>query len=188
MRPALLAIACRYAAILTVAIAPVANANSNAYGQNTLNQVKAAFLYNFARFTEWPAEAFPSASAPMTIGVTGDEWLRAAIDDVIRGKSAGGRPLQTRQIKNAADGAAVQILYVGGASAGRAADFIKAVERLPVLTVGDVARFCDEGGMINFLIFDNKVRFEIRFDATEQSRLKVSSRVLTLAKIIHGKS
>jgi len=150
--------------------------------------VKAAFLYNFARFTEWPADAFTSESAALVIGVAGDEVLRRTIDNVVRGKFAGIRSLKTRQVKDANDTAGVQILYIGGTAASRAEDFVQALKNGPVLTIGEVDRFSEKGGMINFLVADNRVRFEIRVDVTEQSRLKVSSRVMTLARTLHGTS
>jgi hypothetical protein len=154
----------------------------------TTADVKAAFLYNFARFTEWPSDAFSSASAPIVIGVAGDEFVRRALDHVIYGKVVGTHRLTTVQIKDAEGTAGVQMLYIGGVAASRVEGLLRALNDAPVLTVGDVDRFCEDGGMINFLIVDNRVRFEIRLDVTEQSRLKVSSRVLALAKTIHGKS
>ena len=154
----------------------------------TTAEVKAAFLYNFARFTEWPPDAFIEPSAPFVIGVAGDEVLRQTVDQLTRGKAIGGRPLRTRSVREPADIVAVQILFIGEASASRAHELLKEAGRLPVLTVGDAERFCERGGMIAFLIEQNRVRFEIHVDTTEQARLKVSSRVLTLAKAIHGKS
>jgi hypothetical protein len=154
----------------------------------TTAEVKAAFLYNFARFTEWPTDAFIEASAPFVIGVAGDEGLRQTVDQLTHGKAIGGRSLRTRNIKDPADVAAVQILFIGGASASRAPELLKEAGRQPVLTVGDADQFCERGGMIAFLIEQNRVRFEIHVVATEQARLKVSSRVLTLARAIHGKS
>ena len=79
-------------------------------------------------------------------------------------------------------------MYIGDSATSRIEDSLKALHGQPVLTVGDSSRFCDQGGMIKFLREDNRVRFEIRFDATEHAGLKVSSRVLTLAKTVHGKS
>jgi hypothetical protein len=154
----------------------------------TTGEVKAAFLYNFARFTEWPADAIASESAALVIGVAGDEALRRTIDNLVRGKFAGIRSLKTRLVKNANDTAGVQILYIGGTAASQAEDFVQALNHGPVLTIGDVDQFAEKGGMINFMISDNRVRFEIRVDATEQSGLKVSSRVMTLARNLHGTS
>jgi hypothetical protein len=179
----------RLALSLVGAAVCVSGLTGPANAQNaTTGEVKAAFLYNFARFTEWPTAAFSSAASPFLIGVSGDEVLRQTVDAVVRGKAVGGRGLKTRVVRDDKDVADIQILFVGGSSGGRVTELLKAVTGQPVLTVGDFDRFCDRGGMINFLVEDNRVRFEIRFDATEQAGLKVSSRVLTLAKAIHGKS
>ncbi|MEO5739167.1 MAG: YfiR family protein [Vicinamibacterales bacterium] len=175
------------AAVLALAIVLPFVAAHRGYAQSaTTEQVKAAFLYNFARFTEWPADAFVSESAALVIGIAGDEALRRTVDDVIRGKFAGIRSLKTRLIRNPSDTAGVHMLYIGGTAASGAEDFVQALNHGPVLTVGDVDGFSDKGGMINFLIANSRVRFEIRMDVTERSRLKVSSRVLTLAKTLHG--
>ena len=171
------------------AAACVAGLSGSADAQNaTTGEVKAAFLYNFARFTEWPSAAFSSASQPFLIGVSGDEALRQTVDVVVKGKAVGGRALKTRTVKDDKDLGDIQMLFIGASSSARVGDLLKALSGQPVLTVADLDRFCDRGGMINFLVEDNRVRFEIRFDATEQAGLKVSSRVLTLAKAIHGKS
>ena len=175
-------------AALVLAAVVLSLPHAGAAQRATTNEVKAAFLYNFARFTEWPPDAFPSESAALVIGVAGDEALRHSIDNVIQGKHAGIRTLTTRQVTDANDTGGVQMLYIGGTAASRAEDFVSALNSGPILTVGDVERFPEKGGMINFLIAENRVRFEIRVDAAERSRLKVSSRVLTLAKTLYGTS
>ena len=167
----------------------IAGMTRTADAQNaTTGEVKAAFIYNFARFTEWPIAAFSSPSSPFLIGVTGDELMRQTVEAVVKGKAVGGRQLRTRPVKDEKDLGDIQMLFVGESSNSRVGELVKALKGQPVLTVGAVDRFCDRGGMINFLLEDNRVRFEIRVDATEQAGLKVSSRVLTLARTIHGKS
>ena len=148
---------------------------------------QAMYLVNFAKFTEWPDAAFTDAAAPIVIGIAGDEVLRYTVDNVLRGKTFHGRRLKTQNVKNAKDAANVHLIFIGGLAGSRAVEFLKAVGSLPVLTVGDVDGFCAQGGMIGFLLENNRLRFEIRFDATEQAGIRVSSRMLTLAKTIHGK-
>ena len=178
----------RFAIFLLAAATCVTGVSQTADAQNaTTSEVKAAFLYNFARFTEWPATAFSSEASPFLIGVSGDEVMRQTVDTVVKGKAVGGRPFRTRAVVDDKDLGDIQMLFVGESSASRVGELLKALNGQPVLTVGSADRFCDRGGMINFLLEDNRVRFEIRFDATEQAGLKVSSRVLTLAKAIHGK-
>ena len=150
-------------------------------------EVKAAFLVNFAKFTEWPTAAFPDATAPIVLGVAGDEALRQTIEHLAKGKVFNGRALKTRNVRNPQDAAQTHLLFVGGLWESRAGDLLQATHGLPVLTVGDSDRFRAQGGMIAFLFEGNRLRFEIRLDATEQAQLKVSSRVLTLAKTVHGR-
>lgn len=151
------------------------------------HEVKAAFLVSFAKFTEWPAAAFPDTATPIVIGVAGDETLRRAIDHVARGKLFSGRALKTRNVKDPNDVSNIHLLFIGGMPGFRTADILKALNGLPVLTVGDAVGFRTEGGMITFFLERDRLRFEIRFDATEHAGLKVSSRVLALAKTVHGK-
>ena len=179
----------RFVILFAGAAACVAGVTQRADAQNaTTGEVKAAFIYNFARFTEWPAAAFSSASSPFLIGVSGDEVMRQTVETVVKGKAVDGRQIRTRTVKDEKDLGDIQLLFVGESSNSRVGELVKALKGRPVLTVGALDRFCDRGGMINFLLEDNRVRFEIRFDATEQAGLKVSSRVLTLAKTVHGKS
>lgn len=151
------------------------------------HDVKAAFLVNFATFTEWPAATFADTAEPIVIGVAGDEMLRRTIDHIARGKLFAGRALKTRKVNGANDVAHIHLLFIGSLTGFRAADILKALNGLPVLTVGDATGFCAEGGMIAFLLERDRLRFEIRFDATEHAGLKVSSRVLALATTVHGK-
>lgn len=179
----------RRAVVLMAVAAYAAGITPATLAQNaTTGEVKAAFLYNFARFTEWPADAFDDPAAAFVIGVAGDEVLRQTVEHLTRGKAISGRALRTRHVKETQDVPGVQILFIGGTSASRAAELVKEAGTRPILTVGDVERFCQKGGMIAFQIEQNRVRFEVQIDATESARLKVSSRVLTLAKAIHGRN
>ncbi|HKY20130.1 MAG TPA: YfiR family protein [Vicinamibacterales bacterium] len=154
----------------------------------TTGDVKAAFLYNFARFTAWPAHAFSTATSPFVIGVAGDEGFRRTVDTVLEHKTVGGRTLRTRDVRDTKDLLEVQMLFIGRTSDSHVSDWLKALSGRPVLTVGDGNAFGHQGGMIAFVLEGDRVRFEIRYDATEQAGLKVSSRVLTLARAVHGKN
>jgi hypothetical protein len=151
------------------------------------HEVKAAFVVNFAKFTEWPAGSFPGAATPIVIGVAGDETLRRALDHLAKGKLFAGRQLRIRNVEDARDASSTHLVFIGRFMGSRTADILKALNDLPVLTVGDADGFCAAGGMIAFLIERDRVRFEIRIDSTERASLKVSSGVLALAKTIYGK-
>ncbi len=146
-------------------------------------QVKAAFLYNFARFVEWPArEASPSAE--ITIGVLGSDPFGEALDRTIAGKSVNGRALKVVRLKDARDAPRCQILFVELPTESALAGVLEAVGRAPVLTVGDAESFTRKGGVIRFFMEDNKVRFAINVDAAQRAGLKISSKLLALAKVI----
>jgi hypothetical protein len=149
--------------------------------------VKAAYLINFAKFTEWPAASFPYAETPIVIGVAGDETMRRAIDRLAEGRLFSGRALRTRAVDRPADASQTHVVFLADSTGSRTANILRAVNGLPVLTVGDVERFSEPGSMIGFLLEDDRLRFEIRVDLVEQAGLRVSSRVLALAKAVYGR-
>ena len=184
---ALTARLCRRAVILFALAASVTGGVRPAVAQNaTTGEVKAAFLFNFARFTEFPEGTFSSPTAPFVIGIADDETMRRSLDLVVGGKWVGKRAVVVRNVRETKDLEGLHMLFIGGESG--AAERLKHLARRPVLTVGDATRFCDLGGMIMFALENNRVRFEINLDATAQAELRVSSRVLSLAKAVHGKN
>ena len=162
---------------------------SGAGGQSaTADDLKAAFLFSFAKFVEWPPDAFPTANAPLTFGVVGDDFVGHSLDGLVHGKAINGRPLQVNRLKDGDDLTRIHMLFVRGSDESRAADVMKRLSGSTVLTVSDLKGFCELGGMIRLFVEDNHVRFEVNLDAAEQAHLTVSSRVLTLAKTVRGKS
>jgi hypothetical protein len=145
-------------------------------------QVKAAFLYNFAKFIDWPGEAFAGPSAPLIIGVVGDDPFGGALDQAINGKSIGGRPLAVRRLKWGQDLRSCHILYISSSEQKRLPQIIQSLRGASVLTVSDMERFNQQGGIINFILEANRVRFEINSRAADQARLRISSKLLALAK------
>src|SRR4051812_17795424 len=145
-------------------------------------QLKAAFLYNFAQFVEWPADALGSADAPIVIGVLGESPFAGALEQAVRGKSVNGRPIEIRYYSALESMDRCHILFVGASQRfNTAAVLAKAGDT--TLTVGDYDGFTREGGVFRFLTESNKVRFEVNLDAARRTRLKISSKLLKLAKI-----
>jgi hypothetical protein len=145
----------------------------------TAAALKAAFIYNFVKFTEWP-ETVP-VSAPFVICVIGDAAVGDALARAIKGRDFAGRPL----VALAADTApkdGCQLLYVSGATLSEAAQAVAGLQDLPVLTISDIPGFGDTGGMAQFFFERDRLRFTIRVDAVKRSGLKMSSRLLNLAK------
>jgi len=147
-------------------------------------QVKAAFLYNFAKFVDWPPETFAREGAPFVIGVLSNEPFSEVLEQVVRGKTVNGRSFDVRRLRDPAGAAACQMVFVGARETRLLAALLKAVRRTAVLTVGDGEAFTRQGGMMNFVVRDNRVRFEVNTDAAARSGLSISSKLLQLATIV----
>ena len=145
-------------------------------------QVKAAFLYNFAKFVDWPSDAFGGSNAPLIIGVVGDDPFGAALDQAINGKSIGGHSLVVRRLRWGQDLRSCQILYISSSERKHLPQIIQSLRGASVLTVGDMGQFNQQGGIINFILETSKVRFEINSRGANQAGLKISSKLLALAK------
>jgi len=145
-------------------------------------QVKAAFLYNFGRYVEWPPQARPPAS--FTICVLGEDPFGPVLDELIKGKSIQRMKLATRRLERVEDAGNCQILFISSSENGRLEHILAVLHGRSVLTVGEAERFAHRGGMINFRLEGSKVRFEVNLDATEQAGLTISSQLLKLARII----
>jgi hypothetical protein len=148
-------------------------------------EVKAAFLFNFAKFVEWPAEA-TSGTSTINVGVLGNDALGDALRAMVRDKAVGGRGFVVRRPSGVDDLGGLHMLFVGESEKSRVGEILKRVDSLSVLTVSDIDRFCEMGGTINLFIEDSHIRFEVRLDGTQRSRLKISSKLLNLARKVHG--
>jgi hypothetical protein len=150
----------------------------------TEHQVKAAFLYNFAKFVDWPPQAFSGGgSSAFTICVIGDPF-EGALDKIIRGEVLDGRPLMIRHLASGEDLRGCQIIYVGPAEARGTTQIINAVADAPILTVGETDDFINDGGIIRFVRTGDRIHFQINPDAAERASLKISARLLRLADIV----
>jgi hypothetical protein len=145
--------------------------------------VKAAFIYNFAQFTQWPADAFASADSPFVIGVVGDDPFSGALDRAVAGKTVAGHPMVVKRVDNAADLGECGLIFLPASQEARVSDVLKALADKPILTVGETDNFPWAGGVIRFVTEDNKVRFEINPEAAERARLRISSKLMKLARI-----
>ncbi len=149
-------------------------------------EVKAAFLYNFARFVEWPPETFHDAQEPFVIAVLGLDPFGPVLDDTVAGKMAFGRRIEVHRSTRVEDVHDAQIVFVSASERANMPVILKTLDRPGVLTVGDVDGFAEHGGAINFTVQARKVRFEINPARAEQARLKMSSQLLKLATLVAG--
>lgn len=150
-------------------------------------EVKAAFLYNFARFVEWPAEALHDPGAPFVIAILGRDPFGSVLDETVAGKTVAGRPIEVHRVPRADDARDAQIVFVSPSERPNMAAILKALERPGVLTVGDTDGFATQGGAINFTVQARRVRFEINPSVAEQAGLKMSSQLLKLATLVPGR-
>ncbi len=159
----------------------VALAPGVARAQETLEpDVKATFLYNFTRFIEWPGLA--PVSAPFRVCVVADATMEQAIKRTLEGEVVNGRPLEMAQPQTPQDAEGCQILYVGRSEQQRAAPLLAAVRDRPVLTVGDSPTFTQHGGAIQFVLVQNRVRFDINLPSAQRANLKLSANLLRVAR------
>jgi len=156
-----------------------------AYAQSPSEyEVKAVFLYNFAKFVEWPSELPSDASDPFVIGIVGRDPFGTAVEQSLLRKTLNGRPLAIKRFRNEQDARGCQVLYISASERKRVKPLLASLQGDPVLTVGDTEEFVQAGGVIAFTLEDNRVRFEINMDAAQQAGLKISSKLLSLAKIV----
>jgi hypothetical protein len=188
LKPSTRSVVGRFHLVLVIASVCLTTVPRPVGGQRVVaDNLEAAFLFRFTRFVEWPADAFPTANSPLTFGVVGDDFVAYTLSGFVHGKTINGRPLQVRRLRSGDDLTGSQVIFIS-ASESRAADVMEGVRGSAVLTVSNLKGFCELGGMIRLFVEDNHVQFEVNLHAADQARLKVSSRVLTLAKGVHGKS
>jgi hypothetical protein len=176
------------AAILVVFVSAqfVTAPNVRALEALTEYQVKAAYLFNFLKFVEYPGESFTDSLAPIVIGVVGDDPFGDALPQVVLGKTVQGRDLVIRLYRNGEDLRGAHILFISASERKRLPMILSGLRGSSVLTVSDAAGFLEAGGMIQFLNENDRVRFAINVDATSRAKLKMSSKLLSLAKVVGG--
>lgn len=147
-------------------------------------QVKAAFLYNFAKFVEWPPGTFANSTDPIGICIAGMNPFGSALDAMVRGKKIGERIFAVRQISDTQQTKGCQILFIASTEWKRVRPLLDALKGTAILTVGETDDFTAAGGMIAFQLAGPRVRIQIDLETAEQSRLKISSKLLSLAEIV----
>jgi hypothetical protein len=150
-------------------------------------EVKAAFLFRFAQFVEWPANTFKEASEPFTYCTIGDDPFQGALERTLNGKSIGQRPLRVAHLSGTGKIGECQVLFVGGpGDKKRIEETLASAGNLPILTVGEADQFAEDGGTIGFCTEDNKIRFDVNLEAAGKAGLKISAKLLALAKTVLG--
>lgn len=147
-------------------------------------QIKAAFIFNFAQFVQWPDQAFSSSDSPFYIGILGDDPFGSLLEKTIQGESIDQHKLVVRRSQSFEDLKNCQLLFISKSEEDHLSEILSKVDTRPVLTVSEMSRFCQNGGAIGFYLQGNKVRFEINPRAAQRGGLKISSQLLSLGKIV----
>lgn len=156
----------------------------DARAQTPETEVRAAFLYNFTKFVEWPAAPGRKPDEPFRICVVAEPAFVRQVESIVQGESSGGRPLVVATPDTPESAAGCQLLYLAQTERQRGARLLTAVRDLPVLTVGDWPEFLDKGGAVRFVLEDRRVRFDISLAAAERAHLRVSSNLLRVARSV----
>lgn len=146
-------------------------------------QVKAAFLYNFAKFVEWPPGAFANSTDPIDICIVGLNPFGSALEKMVQGKKVGDRAFAVRRLADTQQAGRCQILFIGASEWKRTRGLLEAVKGEAIFTVGETDDFTSLGGIAAFRLEGPRVHIQIALDTAEQAKLRVSSKLLSLAEI-----
>jgi hypothetical protein len=170
------------ASLAFIAVAALALFSPQARAQNpTEYEVKAAFLYNFAKFVEWPASA-----GSINLCVVGGDPFGTALDDIVRNKTIRGLPVKVLRLRTEEKAVACSIAFINAIHEGLERSILASLQSASTLTVGESPHFTLNGGAVRFFLEHDRVRFEINIDAVERAHLKISAQLLSLAKIRAG--
>jgi hypothetical protein len=148
--------------------------------------VKAAFIYNFASLVTWPPAAFDRPGAPLTLAILGGADFAPETEEFFRGRTAGERAIEVRRISRVEEIPGNHMVFVSASEDDRVPAILEAARGAQVLTIGESADFARRGGIINFYRKGNKIHFEINRAAAEAAGLRISSRLLRLARLVGG--
>jgi hypothetical protein len=150
-------------------------------------QVKAAYLYNFGRFVEWPANISTSKDNPFKICVLGQDPFGPALDSTLAGETISGKSVVAKRISSLEESVNCQILFMSSSEDNRLNKVLGTLDKAGVLTVSDMPRFSQRGGMIQFVLEGERVRFEVNLAACQNAGLSLSSELLKVATIVRRK-
>jgi hypothetical protein len=147
-------------------------------------QLKAIFLFNFAQFVEWPPEAFPQAQTPLVIGVLGEDPFGTYLDETVRDETVNNRPLAVQRYHRVEEIKTCHVLFISRSEADQLEQILATLHGRHILTVGDADSFAGRGGMIRFVLEQNKIRLRVNLEAAKDANLTISSKLLRPATIV----
>lgn len=147
-------------------------------------ELKAAFLYNFTKFVDWPPRAFPVADGPIVIGIIGEDPFGTAIDALVRGEVVHDHALIVKRMPADGDLRNCQVLYISRSEKDHLPALMNQLKGSPVLTVSDMERFGEQGGIVNLVLENKAVKIEINSAAADRAGLQISAKLLRLARLV----
>ena len=176
-------------AVLALLFAPACSTSLSAQsGGSSEYELKAAFLLNFAKFVEWPANVFRDEKTPFTVCIFGHDPFGSALDEVIRGKNINARGILVHRTTGLADLKTCQLVFISEKEEKHLPDVFNSLNGASTLVVGESDDFAERGGSVQFFVEDNRMRFAVNVDAVQRARLTISSKLLVLAKIVHDRN
>lgn len=173
-------------ALVAVILGAVCYSQTPATARQPIDEyaLKAAFLYNFAKFVAWPAGSFRNSTDPLRVCVLGENRFGRGLEDALRGKDVGGRPLIASQVATAREGCGCQMLFISSSEKKRLGTILEELRGSSVLTVGETEGFAERGGIMNLKVADGRIRLEVNITAADQSGLRISAKLLSLARTV----
>ena len=170
------------AGLLVLALAPARDAGA----QTGVSErgVKAAFVYKFLAYVEWPPHASSRPDAPIVVGVVGSDDIASELADIVKGRNVDGRAVEVRRLRATDSLAGLSVLVIGAAERGRTAQLVRAAHARGILTVTETDDGLEQGSIINLVVSEGRVRFDVALDAAERAGIKLSSRLLAVARVV----
>jgi hypothetical protein len=166
------------------AVMPTATTPSDSSAALEL-RVKAAFLLKFCGYVDWPSNSFADAASPLVIGVAGSDALASELATAVEGRAVDGRPLLVRTMHSGDSLDDVHVLFIG-ANESESEAYLQTASHLPVLTVTEERRASEANATINFVVVDNRVRFDVELRNAQSNGVRLSSRLLSVARNVRG--
>jgi hypothetical protein len=179
--------AVKISAAVTIALASLGSRDIAGQRRASDAEVKATYLFQFGRFVRWPAGAMADG-APFTVCVLGRDPFGAVLDQTMAEETVGGRNIAVKRLAGLDEGRGCQIVFVSADEEPRLGAILDTLGRSSILTVSDMRRFSERGGMVEFVSVDNRIRFEINLQATEAAQLSPSSELLRVAATIRRRT
>lgn len=174
---------------VSIGLVPLDAARAQHIDRTKALKVKAAYVYNFAKFVEWPAGAFEKHESPFVIGILGDDPFGPILDRTVKNKQIAGRNIKIQRFqwhdqeqRNALR--TCHVLFISTSEQNHLSDVLAAVKGSPVLMVSDLERFAHRKGMIGFVLENGRIVFEINQQSLSEAGLRASSKLLKLARVV----